>query len=42
MADDDYKGRSGAASYSARKTYRSSPKVLIKNNIKIKLQMRTT
>ena len=36
MADDDYKGRSGAASYSARKTYRSSPKVTNKKQYKDK------
>ena len=37
MADDeDYKGRSGAASYGARKTYRSSPKITNKKQYKDK------
>tara|TARA_R110001599_G_scaffold1443_1_gene6980 strand:- start:166 stop:1611 length:1446 start_codon:yes stop_codon:yes gene_type:complete len=34
--DDDYKGRSGAASYGARKTYRSSPKITNKKQYKDK------
>ena len=36
MADEDYKGRSGAASYSARKTYRSSPRITNKKQYKDK------